>query len=436
MSRRGAAGLGLASAAALVVANTIGAGVFSTSGFLLGDLHSPGRVLGAWAVGAVIALCGALCYGALARRIPESGGEYVLLSRQGHPLFGFLSGWVSLLAGFTAPIAVSALALGTYLAPLLGDEVPARVPAAGVIVLAALLHATRRAGGVLLQDLAVLVKLLLVAAFVVGAAGELPRTPLLPDAGPFDAGAFGAALVWISFCYSGWNAAIYVAGEVRDPVRNVPRALLLGTAVVALVSLALNAVFVLSAPPAELAGRADVGALAARALGGERAEFLVRLAVPLALWTSVSSMVMAGPRVYAAMARDGFLPRVLAARPDAHGISSVPPATVVFQAVLALLAISISELPDLLLYAGFTLGLSAAGTVLGLLRLRAREGRDAVPIVGHPFVPWLFVVATSLTTLAVVRREPLHAALGLATLGAGLPAWWLRGRRARRSLTR
>src|SRR5262245_37180052 len=261
--------LGFASASALVVASMIGAGVFTTSGYALADLGTPGRVLLAWLVGGASAACGALCYGALARAIPESGGEYTYLARTLHPLAGFLAGWVSLLAGFTAPIAAAALGLEAYLESTFELGLDPRWTATLAILAAGALHGLRLKPGVVAQNAAVGLKLALIGVFVALGAwkmrtlGSVPR----PPATPFDPGGLAVSLVWISFAYSGWNAATYVAGEVEDAERTLPRSLLAGTFVVTLAYLALNTVFVFAAPIGELAGKPEVGALAAEALG-------------------------------------------------------------------------------------------------------------------------------------------------------------------------
>src|SRR5688572_1607499 len=216
--------LGFASASALVVASMIGAGVFTSSGYALADLGTPGRVLLAWLVGGVSAACGALCYGALARAIPESGGEYTYLARTLHPLAGFLAGWISLLAGFTGPIAAVALGLQVYLDSTFDLGGDPRWIATAAILVAGLLHGLRLRPGVMAQNAAVALKLGLIAVFVGLGATRLPDLPSAPaPAGPFDPGAFAVSLVWISFAYSGWNAATYVAGEVRDPERTLDR---------------------------------------------------------------------------------------------------------------------------------------------------------------------------------------------------------------------
>jgi APA family basic amino acid/polyamine antiporter len=330
--------IGPSSAAALVVANMIGAGVFTTSGFALADLGDRRFVMLAWVLGGVLALCGALSYGALARRIPESGGEYTFLTATVHPLAGFLAGWVSLLAGFTAPIAAAALGLQAYLAgaggPLAGLERPEWI-GTGAIAAAGLMHGLRLGAGVWLQNAAVAVKLLVIAGFVTLGLGALPPAAATAPASapPFDLGAFAVTLVWISFSYSGWNAAVYVAGEVRDPARNLHRSLWLATSLVTLAYLGLNAAFLWAAPATALAGNAEVGAIAAEALGGPSWRRAVSVLVALALFTSISSMVMAGPRVYARMAHDGLFPRMFRAGAE------VPAAAVALQVGLAIVVV-------------------------------------------------------------------------------------------------
>jgi APA family basic amino acid/polyamine antiporter len=406
--------LGLTSATALVVANMIGAGVFSTSGFLLADLGSPWYVLAAWAVGGLQAALGAMCYGALARRIPESGGEYLFLSRTLHPAAGYVAGWLSLLVGFSAPLAAAAFAFGTYAKPWLGGVPPAL--AGSILILAfAAVHAVEVRRGALVQNWAVLVKVTLIVSFVAIAACKIGLPSAQPDP-PFPVAAFGVSLIWISFSYSGWNAAVYVAGEVRDPKKTIPRSLLLGTALVTLLYLALNAVFVFAAPMAELAGKLDVGRIAARAIGGAYLEEAVAGLIAIALVSSVSSLVMAGPRVYAQMAADGVLPEGLA-------VTSGPPrAAIALQAGLALFFLWSATFDTLLTWIGFTLSISTAATVAALIVLRKREG-SAVSIPGYPVVPWLFLAGVAAMTAFTVIQRPMESLVGFATIAAGLTAW-------------
>lgn len=414
--------LGLTTLVCLVVANMIGAGVFTTSGYALADLGTPGRVLLAWAVGGGVALLGALSYGALAMRLSESGGEYLFLSRTLHPLLGFLAGWISLWAGFTGATALAAETLQVYVEPWVGDG--SDVVGSAAIVLAGLLHTGRRRGAIL-HNSAVAVKLLLILVFFALGLTGLPSAaanaerplpePSLP--GPFPLGAFAVTLMWVSLSYSGWNAAVYVGGEARDPRRSLPRSMLYGTLLVMALYLGLNALFVYAAPVSELAGVQDIGAASARALGGEGLAGLVRVIIALALFTSISGMVLAGPRVYARMADDAVFPRMFA-----FG-ERVPTAAIWLQVLLALVVLWISELRELLSYLGFLLAMSTALTVVGLIALRRREGVERVPVTGWPWVPVLFValvVATGALMIFEREQEPLVA---LATVAIGALVW-------------
>lgn len=406
--------LGLASAVFLVVASMIGAGVFTSSGFALASLGTPGRVLAAWALGGVVAACGALSYGALARALPESGGEYTFLARTLHPAAGFVAGWISLWAGFTSPIALAALGLAAYLGA--GRELgfDPRWIGSGVIALAALLHGIRLSPGVVAQNVVVVAKLAGLVVFAgLGLAALPERAPSAPLV-PFQLGELAVSMVWISLAYSGWNAAVYLGGEVRDPERNLPRALLLGTLVVTLLYLVLNAVFLYSTEPAALAGQEPVGAIAAEALGGPRLAGFLTVLVVLALWTSVSSMVMAGPRVYARMAEDGVFPRCFAARGE------VPRASVLLQALLAIAALWIAPLQVHISYAGFTLGLCASAAVVGLFVLRRRLGAERVPVPGFPLVPAFYLVATLYASWFFATMRPDLALAGVGTVLAGV----------------
>lgn len=412
--------VGWGSAAALVVASMIGTGVFTTSGFLLTDLGSPWAVLAVWVAGGILATLGALSYGALARRIPESGGEYLFVSRTLHPAAGYISGWISLLVGFSAPLAAAAFGFGEYAKAWLGG-CPPQWSGTLLIVLFACVHAMPVRRGVRVQDWAVLVKVVLILAFVcIGFARLDVTAPRSPFSSPLST--LAVSLVWVSFSYSGWNAAIYIGGEVTDPERNLPRSLLVGTALVTLLYLALNAVFVFSAPVSELAGKLEIGRIAANALGGRPLAEAVTALIALALVTSVSAMVMAGPRVYARMATDGCLPHWLAAN---HG---PPRAAIALQAGLALAMLWTASYQSLLTYIGFTLGLSTAGTVVGLIRLRRREG-PSLAVAGWPWVPALFLIGVlGMTTFSVARR-PVESLFGFGTIALGWLVWrWKHGR--------
>lgn len=421
--------LGLFSLVCLIIANMVGAGVFTTSGFALSDLGSADRVMAAWAVGGLIALSGAVSYGGLVRRMTESGGEYLFLSRVIHPVAGFIAGWVSLLAGFTGAIAFAARALETYLLPARPEWLPGGVVACGAVILAALLHGVRVRTGAVTQNVAVVLKLVLLIGFLVFAAvvaaTEGPAAAP-PPAAAFSLAAFAGSLVWISLSYSGFNAAVYVAGEAKDAKRNAPRALWIGTVVVMLLYLGLNAAFVYLPSFDAVAGREDIAAAAAQAIGGPVAATTIRLIIVVALVTSVFSLVMAGPRVYARMADDGVFPRAF--RFEGAG---APTTAIAAQAALAIALILLADLRGLLGYLGFTLSISAALTVASLFVLARREGRQAIEVFGWPVTPLFYVTATLVLAGIAGSRDPMQLLAAVVTIVSGSVAYFALGLRHR-----
>lgn len=406
--------LGLVSATALVIASMVGTGVFTTSGYLLADLKSRWAVLAVWLIGGILAALGALSYGALARRMPESGGEYFFLSRTIHPALGFLAGWISLLVGFSAPLAAVAVAFGEYTKTWLPGWPPQLTGSIVLIVLAAV-HALHVQRGAWIQNGAVLVKLFVILLFVGFAATRLRLQSEIVTA-PAPLSAFAVALVWVSFSYAGWNAAVYVGAEINNPERNLPRSLLFGTAIVTLLYFALNTIFLFSVPPESLAGKLDVGRIAAEAMGGPTFAHIVIALVCLALLTSASSFLMAGPRVYARMADDGCFPRWLATT------RGPPRAAIIFQLAIALLLLWTATYESLLTYIGFALGLCTAATVFGLILLRRREG-PALRVPGWPWVPAVFLISTLVITILTIAGRPRESLIALATIAIGWPIW-------------
>ena len=414
--------LGLFSLVCLIIANMVGAGVFTTSGFALGDLGSANRVVAAWVVGGLIALAGAVSYGGLVRRMTESGGEYLFLSRVIHPVAGFIAGWVSLLAGFTGAIAFAALTFETYAFPTRPEWLPDGVAASVLVLLAAVLHGVRVRAGAVTQNVAVVLKVALLVGFLIF-AGFVAMTegtaPVIAVAGPFSLSAFAGSLVWISLSYSGFNAAVYVAGEAKDAERTAPRALWIGTLVVTALYVALNAAFVYLPSFESVVGKQDVAAAAAQAIGGDTAAMAIRVIIVVALVTSVFSLIMAGPRVYARMAEDGVLPGIFRFKG-----SDAPTAAIVGQAALAILLISLSDLRGLLGYLGFTLSISAALSVASLFILAKREGRQTIAVPGYPFTPLFYVIVTLVLAGIAGARDPMQLLAADVTIASGSVAYY------------
>lgn len=420
----GRKGFGLWTLTFLVVANMVGAGVFTTSGFTLQSLGSPHLVLAAWAVGGLIALAGAVSYGQLIRIMPESGGEYLFLSRAAHPLVGFVAGWVSLIAGFTGAIAFAATALESYAMPanLRPAWLPANSVAVAAVVAGAMFHGFRPRVGVIFQNISVILKLAMLGTFLAVAVVMLPidswkGEPMATASGtPAVAVAFAGSLVWISLSYSGFNAAVYIAEEAREIKKTVPKSLVLGTVIVLVLYLLLNAVFVYAPPSETVAGKEDIAAAAAEWIGGHSLATFVRVIISLALLTSVSSMMMAAPRVYRKMADDGMLPQALSRGGEA------PRTAVITQAGLAVLFILVSSLQGLLSYLGLTLSICAACSVGCLLLPSVRR----YPYL-HPksLIPTLYIVCTLGAAAIMTFGEPKQLFASALTFLVGAMAFIL-----------
>lgn len=436
--------LGLSTAAAIVVANMIGTGIFGSSGFQAADLHDGPTMLVAWLLGGLLALAGATAYGELGAMMPRAGGEYVYLRQAYHPAVGAMSGWVSLFAGFSAPIATAALLFGKYTGvvwPALAGETSAQLVGIALILAMMSLHAFDTVIGGRVQAVFTLGKVLLIAGFI-GAGlllGEGDWHQLSPRHGGLSnvlSERFAMSLYWVMVAYAGWNAAAYIASDLDHPQKTLPRSLLLGTVVVMVLYLLLNVTFLFAMSPEMLAGRdghtgpiAEVGAATATALFGSRIGDAIAAVIALALVSSVSAMVMAGPRVYASMAEDGALPSVLARR-TSRGV----PANAVFtQGVLACAFVLVGDLKTLVTYIGFTLSIFAALAVAAVIVLRIRRPDAPRPYRAslYPIAPILFVAVSAWAAYVQIRWNPMNALYGGGTILAGFVVYLLTPARPR-----
>jgi basic amino acid/polyamine antiporter, APA family len=413
--------IGTAAATMLVVASMIGTGIFTTTGLLVESLRSPAAVLGAWVVGGVLAMSGALSYAELSAALPRNGGEYQLLARIYHPAVGFAAGVISLVVGFAAPLAASALAFGHYLSAALPGTAP--MPAAIVIVvLATVVHGfdvrwgARVQAGVTTAQLVIVVALI-IAGLALAHPSVVARTTLSPSAGMLSP-EFAVALVFVSFAYSGWNGAAYIAGEVREPSRTLPLALVLGAGLVTALYVGVNVVYLAAAPPADLAGVVEVAHVVAVKLVGPSAGRVLAGVVALVLASSVGAMVMAGSRVYEAMGCDYRAVSFLAKRTS----RGAPAVAITIQAMLALAMVATSTFGALLAFIGFTLSVIAGLTVVGVFVLRVREPKLVRPYRawGYPATPLLFVALSIWMVGHALLERPTSSVAGIATLVAAL----------------
>ena len=425
--------LGLFPLTNIVIANMIGAGIFTTSGLLMKDLHHPVVMLGLWLAGGLVALCGALSYGELGAAFPQAGGEYAFLSRLYHPVLGFLSGWVSFFVGFSAPIAASAIGFSEYLTRAFpgllggpgGGVVMKKVFAILIIAAFTFLHTRGLEAGARVQNALTGLKILLIVGLVAaGFAVGKGSFAHLAAAAPFrlDFGGLktmGLALMWIMFAYSGWNASAYVGSEVRDPSRNLPRSLLLGTGIVALLYFALNLFYIYAISPAQMEGVISIAGLASGNLFGPSAETVLSLLISFALFSSLSAYLILGPRVYYSMARDGiFFKSIAYVDPKC----AVPTRSIILQGAIAAVMVLFGTFDQLLTYMGFSLGIFPLLAVLGVFKLR-RTGRSAVKLPGFPVAPAVYIlIGASILVLSFLER-PVESLVAIATALAGIPVY-------------
>ncbi len=416
--------VGLFTAISMAVANMIGTGIFTTLGFQVAGIKSIFALIMLWIVGGIIALAGALSYGELGTALPRSGGEYHLLSEIYHPSIGFLSGWVSLTAGFAAPTALAAIALGEYTHAVF-PSVSITHTGAVAVLLITLVHGVSIRWGNYLQNGSTIVKVAVVVLFIVLGfwASDPQPISLIPDysdlaalASPF----FAVSLVYVSYAYTGWNAAVYIVGEIKNPQRNLPLALLIATLLVMVLYALLNYVFLLMVPLPELAGKVEIGFLAAENMLGPAAADVLSILIAVLMISTISAMVFIGARIAQVMGEDYRVLKTLSHRNEKF----IPINALVFQLVLILLFIYTSTFEQVMIYAtALLIGMSTL-TVAGVYVLRWRRPGMPRPYKtwGYPFTPALFLIANTFIMGYLIVERPLEStiSLGIMLVGIGL----------------
>ncbi|MCF8143003.1 MAG: amino acid permease [Deltaproteobacteria bacterium] len=442
--------LGAGSAMILVIANMIGTGIFTTSGFIMEALGDPVAMLLCWVAGGVLALSGALCYGELGAMFPSAGGEYVYLRESMGRLPGFLSGWISLIVGFSAPIAAAAMAFASYFFRVFPKTFagaphtpflelawirisPLSLFAVGVIVLFSLIHCYSLHLGSRVQNWLTVFKIGVILAFVGGGIafghGSMDHFSSGMGKGALLSTGFASSLIFISFAYSGWNAAAYLGAEIRNPARSLPLSLFWGTLSVMVLYLLLNVVFIYALPPSEMSGVLEVGAASAFTLFGKGVESIFAGAITFCLLSVISAMIMAGPRVYYAMARDHLFFARFGRVTRRHG---APAQAVFLQAAIAILMVITSSFDKLLLYIGVTLSLFAMLTIIGMMVLRAKGCHLGSPYrtFGYPITPLFFILFNLWMIVFFIKANPMVSLYSGGTIACGLVVFLCFNRKA------
>lgn len=433
--------LGLFPVTNIVVANIIGAGIFTTTGYLMEFLGSPVLMLALWLVGGIIALCGALAFGELGAAFPEAGGEYTFISKLFHPMLGFLSGWLSLIVGFSAPIAASAIGFSKYFIwafpgvqswfffdRIMSPDLFSRLLAILVIVTFSLLHARGVVLGARVQNGLTILKVLLVAGLIIAgfALGQGDFQHLKPAAEKSFSFNFagwksiGLSLMFILFAYSGWNSATYIGSEIKNPLKVIPRSLLISTGIVTVLYLLLNLFFVYAIPAAQMAGEPEIGGVAAGLAFGDFAGTIISLLISFALFSSLSAFIMLGPRVYYSMARDGYFFQWVSA---VHPRFKVPQNALFLQSAIAIVLVLSGTFEQILAYMGFSLGIFPILAVLGVFKLRI-TGQSKLKLPGYPVAPVFFILVNVGILFLAYFERPWESTIAILTALSGIPVFY------------
>ena len=413
-------------ATAIVIADMVGIGVFTSLGFQVASITSGFALILLWIVGGAAAICGALCYAELATMLPRSSGEYNFLRRIYHPAFGFVAGFLSATVGFAAPCALAAMAFGFYFKAVVPGAPPLLLGLAATWIVA-LVHLSGVRFGGAFHNAWTAFKLALIVAFIAlgFAVGDSQPITFMPQAGDGAAiisAPFAISLVFVMYSYSGWNAATYIAGEIREPAKNLPRALLAGTAVVIVLYVLLNAVMLKTTPLSELSGVIDVAMVSGRHIFGPVGARLVGGLISIGLIASISAMMWIGPRVTMTMGEDFRVLRLFARQSKA----GVPAIAILFQLAVCNFLLLTGSFEEVLDFVQFSLTFCSFFAVLGVIKMRITHPDLARPYRawGYPITPLAFLTLTAFVMYYLLVNRPLQSLGGLALMAAGLVIYY------------
>lgn len=409
----------------------VGVGIFTSLGFQVGSLPSGFVLMALWGIGAVCALCGALCYAELGAALPRSGGEYHFLGTIYHPAVGFLAGWISVTVGFAAPVAAAAMAFAKYFNGVVPGLNPMLV-ALGIVWLVTIFLLRDLQLGSVFQNAATILKvaLLLViiaAGWSVSHVQPVNFFPAPGDGALMRSTPFAVSLFWVMFAYSGWNASTYIVGEMRNPERDIPRSVGLGTLLVAVLYLGVNAAFLRSTPPAEMVGKPEVALAAGPYLFGGTGSTVMAALICAGLVSTVSAMMWIGPRVTVAMGED-LRPLRFLARKSAGG---VPVVAMALQLIIVHVLVLTATFDEVVKYTQFSLQICASLTVLGVIIMRRTRPHLARPYHtwGYPVTPIIFLAISGWMLVQIWVTNPRESLWGLATMAVGLIFYFLSTRK-------
>lgn len=413
----------------LVVSSVIGVGIFLTPGAVAELLPHPGLFLAVWFVGGLLSLAGALANAELGAMYPHAGGNYVYLREGFHPFAGFVAGWLGFFVIYAGTVATLAVGFAAALAPFVAlDASQQMVVAVAVTVLTSWVNYLGVRTGATFNNVTAYLKMLAMLGLVVGGlatgAGDVQRL-VTAAPGPLPWSGFALALSPVLFSYLGWNASVYVASEIRDPGRNVPRSLFYGLGLCMGIYLLINAVYVYALPMDALRGEVRVGEAAARALFGDVGGTITAALVLASIFGCLNATILVGPRIAYAMALDG---RFFAGVERVHAVRSTPHVAIVAQAVAAILLILLlGNFPSVLDYTTFSIVLATMADTAALYALRRRQPHRPRPYRawGYPLLPAAYFVANAGIALAMLVGRPLECLAALTMTATAIPAYYV-----------
>ena len=410
--------IGVWTASAFVISSMIGTGVFTSLGYQLVDINTAFPILLLWLIGGIISLFGAFSYSELASAFPRSGGEYSILSKVYHPAVGFIGGFVSSTIGFSAPAVLAAIALGKYTVAIF-PQLNSTIIASVIILLFNLIHSQTLKYGRLIQDWTTIGKIVLIVFFIIfGLLIDSPQNisflPISNDGSLIMSSSFAVSLVWISYAYTGWNSTVYIAGEVKNPQKNIHYSLLFSTAFVTVLYILLNFIFLFSTPISEMRGMIEVGFIAGVNIFGDQGGRIVSGGIALLLLSTISSYVFIGPRITQVIGEDFKYLRFFSKVNN----SGIPINGFIFQLSISLIFILTSTFEQVLLYAGITFIIINTITVIGVIVLRFYQPTLNRPYKswGYPWTQIIFTISNLWILYFTFKNQPFESLIGIGII--------------------
>ncbi len=410
--------IGVWTASAFVISSMIGTGVFTSLGYQLVDINTAFPILLLWLIGGIISLFGAFSYSELASAFPRSGGEYSILSKVYHPAVGFIGGFVSSTIGFSAPAVLAAIALGKYTVAIF-PQLNSTIISSVIILLFNLIHSQTLKYGRLIQDWTTIGKIVLIVFFIIsGLLIDSPQNisflPIPNDGSLIMSSSFAVSLVWVSYAYTGWNSTVYIAGEVKNPQKNIHYSLLFSTAFVTVLYILLNFIFLFSTPISEMRGMIEVGFIAGVNIFGDQGGRIVSGGIALLLLSTISSYVFIGPRITQVIGEDFKYLRFFSKVNN----SGIPINGFIFQLSISLIFILTSTFEQVLLYAGITFIIINTITVIGVIVLRFYQPTLNRPYKswGYPWTQIIFTISNLWILYFTFKNQPFESLIGIGII--------------------